>query len=627
VKATVAIVLSNFNHGRYLQESLGAICGQTRAADEIIVIDDGSIDDSVEIIEQFAARYPAIRFLKNPRNLGLQASIALALPRVSADYLVWAASDDRLLPAFLEKSMALLERHADAGLCFSELSVLRGDSGRIERFADVPGLAHIFGLSDLPEYLSPADLERRMLRAYLPMTSNSVVVRRSALLACGAYRRQLEWYADSFAYTVVALRHGACVVPETLALLRASPGSYSDRGRRDRRLERRLAVTILEQLAAPELRDVRRAFRRCASNFRPWGPLMLEVQMRRPRDWDLFVTHLLWKIREYKRNHAFSWPWALANLGRRGVRALPLVRRGLPRRGPIHRAAALISAAVREHDALGTAERTSTARIDVPVSQRTLRDLVLWQRDVLRATDHGTDTLKHTGRIVVSAQHDEVRLDPVLSLLCGSRAFANFSVVWDDSPRTPPDGSEVPAGDRAKSSTSAELVATFDAPLESRRTVVHYVKVAHPRAFVVALSLSEGEDGFCDASLDRWLPKLAHFRAELPAVAFCLLNRTTLGQWPDAAVLVDVAPVRGLGFGEQEGLVLAQIADAFLGVLDAFGLSALSAGRPGIYLDPDGIAPSETVGDVWIARQLSDEACLTRLAALVRAQGDGRKPC
>src|SRR5207244_7022380 len=137
-----------------------------------------------------------------------------ALPRVTADYLVSAASDDRLLPAFLEKSMALLERHADAGLCFSELSVLRGDSGRIERFADVPRLAHIFDLSDLPEYLSPADLERRMRRAYLPMTSNSVVVRRSALLASGGYRRQLEWYADSFAYTVVALRHGACVVPE-----------------------------------------------------------------------------------------------------------------------------------------------------------------------------------------------------------------------------------------------------------------------------------------------------------------------------------------------------------------------------------------------------------------------------
>ena len=123
---------------------------------------------------EFAARYPTIRFLKNSSNVGLQTSMARALSVVTADYLVWAASDDRLLPEFLERSMTVLERHPEAGLCFSELAVLRGDSGRIKRFAELPALAHIFDLSDLPEYMGPADLERRMRRAYLPMTSNSV---------------------------------------------------------------------------------------------------------------------------------------------------------------------------------------------------------------------------------------------------------------------------------------------------------------------------------------------------------------------------------------------------------------------------------------------------------------------
>ena len=93
--------------------------------------------------------------------------------------------------------------------------------------------------------MGPADLERRMRRAYLPMTSNSVIVRRAALLASGGYRTRLEWYADSFAYTIIALRHGACVVPQTLALLRANPESYSARGRRDARRERAMAHAVL----------------------------------------------------------------------------------------------------------------------------------------------------------------------------------------------------------------------------------------------------------------------------------------------------------------------------------------------------------------------------------------------
>jgi hypothetical protein len=109
-------------------------------------------------------------------------------------------------------------------------------------------------------------------------------------------------------------------------------------------------------------------------------------------------------------------------------------------------------------------------------------------------------------------------------------------------------------------------------------------------------------------------------------VALCLLNRTTVGQWPGGPAIVDIAPVRGLGFGVQEGIVFAQMADAYLGVLDAFGLAALSAGRPGIYLDPSGLAPREPGRHAWIVGQASDEECLTRLAAIVRSHPTGGKP-
>ena len=78
--------------------------------------------------------------------------------------------------------------------------------------------------------------------------------------------------------------------------------------------------------------------------------------------------------------------------------------------------------------------------------------------------------------------------------------------------------------------------------------------------------------------------------------------------------------------GVQEGLVFAQMADAFLGVLDAFGLAALSAGRPGIYLDPTGMAPRDPGRHAWIVRQASDDECLTRLAAIVRSHPIGGKP-
>ena len=323
-RRSVAIVLSNYNHGRYLPTSLAAICGQSRPADQIIVVDDGSSDDSVAVIESFATRHPQVEFLQNPHNMGLQASIRRVLPLVRAEYIVWAASDDKLLPDFLERSMAVLERHPEAGLCFSELGVIQGDSDRIDHFAEIPAISHIFNLSDLPEYMTPAQVLARMQRAYLPISSNTVVVRRDALAAMGWYPQDLEWHSDSFAYTSVALRHGACVIGDTLALIRANEASYSASGMRDEVRQTRVLKALTNRLRLSAYRDIRRAFRKAPSNMSPWGTLMLRILLRQPQDWDLFFPYLFWKMREYRRGHGLSWGRTLNHMWRRGNRAMAL---------------------------------------------------------------------------------------------------------------------------------------------------------------------------------------------------------------------------------------------------------------------------------------------------------------
>ena len=241
--STVAIVLCNYNHARYLPDSLGHICSQTRPADQILVIDDGSTDDSWDIIQGFARDHSNLQAHANGRNLGLEASIAKALQLVRCDYLVWAGADDRLLPTFLERNMTVLANHPEAALSFSEVVVLKGDSDEIDRFATNPAAPRIFDLSDLPVHLSPDQLRQRMRRAYLPIASNTAVIRADALRAFGGFPAELRWFADSFACTALAMRHGACVLAEPLALIRSRPESYSQTMRRrtatNRGLERR----------------------------------------------------------------------------------------------------------------------------------------------------------------------------------------------------------------------------------------------------------------------------------------------------------------------------------------------------------------------------------------------------
>jgi glycosyltransferase involved in cell wall biosynthesis len=321
--ATVAVILCNFNHARYLSGSLGHICGQTRAADQVVVIDDGSIDDSWRIIETFAREHSNLQALANDRNIGLEASIAKALPLVHCDYLVWTASDDRLLPSFLERNMEVLAHYPGAALSFSEVVVLKGDTEEIDRFSTNPAAPRNFDLRGLPAYLSPDQLRTRMKDGYLPIASNTAVIRVDILRAFGGFPAPLRWFADSFTCTALAMRHGVCVISEPLALIRSRPESYSQT-MRDVPQQTQVLNALLELLAQPELRDIRAFMTECPSNLAVYDPLILKLLARRPRDWDFFVTYGRWKLRNYATRQSYrarhrggQW-WSIARNTWRG---------------------------------------------------------------------------------------------------------------------------------------------------------------------------------------------------------------------------------------------------------------------------------------------------------------------
>ena len=99
MKTTITILA--YNHERYIRESLASALVQSRAADEIIVIDDASPDGTAGIIEKFIAEHPdrTIRFVRNERNLGVTGSFTKAISMASGDILISMAGDDISAPS------------------------------------------------------------------------------------------------------------------------------------------------------------------------------------------------------------------------------------------------------------------------------------------------------------------------------------------------------------------------------------------------------------------------------------------------------------------------------------------------------------------------------------------------
>ena len=126
--STLSVAMANYNHGRFIGEALEAILAQSLRPLEIIVVDDASTDDSVEIVEGIARRDPIVRLVRNERNLGAVRTIDLGLREAAGDYVFFPASDDRVMAGLFAKSMNLLNRYPEAGIC-TALPMTLSESG------------------------------------------------------------------------------------------------------------------------------------------------------------------------------------------------------------------------------------------------------------------------------------------------------------------------------------------------------------------------------------------------------------------------------------------------------------------------------------------------------------------
>ena len=162
----------------------------------------------------------------------------------TSTYLLLIAADDYLLPGCVEKLMAQFDRHPRAGLCFAYDSYTVGEDGPLE--------ANESGWSGAPGFFTPDEVCRHLRHGF---PGHALVCRRDAHAAAGGYLPDLSWYADWFAFLVMAFRHGACHVPETLAVRVLLPGAYSAGARES---EKNVAVlgAVFDRLLSPEYADV-----------------------------------------------------------------------------------------------------------------------------------------------------------------------------------------------------------------------------------------------------------------------------------------------------------------------------------------------------------------------------------
>ena len=271
---TLSIIIPNYNHGHCLPVAMEAILRQSAQPLEVIIIDDGSTDRSVQVIEDLANRHSLIKFYRNPRNLGVCLTVNRGMDLARGEYVFSTAADDVILPGFFEKSLQVLAQYPQAGLSCTIADWREAATGLHWHVA--------VGMAERPSYLSPERMMELERQRRLFISSNSTVFKRSVLLETGKLVPELQSSADWFACSVIGFRFGICYVPEPLAVLNILPNSYYQRIRRDPQSHRQMLEAILQFLNRPEYRDLALRMREAGSLYH-FGIPMLKLLLGRPK--------------------------------------------------------------------------------------------------------------------------------------------------------------------------------------------------------------------------------------------------------------------------------------------------------------------------------------------------------
>lgn len=112
----VSVLMAAYNASRFLKDALDDILAQTFQDFELVVVEDGSVDDTPAILQEYASRDPRIIVVENSANLGLSRSLNRGLDRCRAKLIARADADDKYPPDRLERQVHFLEENAEVGL-------------------------------------------------------------------------------------------------------------------------------------------------------------------------------------------------------------------------------------------------------------------------------------------------------------------------------------------------------------------------------------------------------------------------------------------------------------------------------------------------------------------------------
>lgn len=236
-----------YNHAAYIGTAIESVLAQGDVVREVIVINDGSTDDSERVMQDLARRDARIRF-RTQANQGAHATINAGIRDCGGEFVAILNSDDAWLPGRLDTLVLLLDARPDAAMAASGIAFMNGSGAAIDNNWYQEARAF---------HQAGADFGTTLVNANVLMTTSNFLIRRASLPQVGEFAALRYAHDLDFALRLLALGQSIAMSDDIMLRYRLHGSNTISEDHRKVRVEWALCVaaylTLLwDRPGAPE---------------------------------------------------------------------------------------------------------------------------------------------------------------------------------------------------------------------------------------------------------------------------------------------------------------------------------------------------------------------------------------
>lgn len=242
----ISVVVSCYNEESYIEEALESVVNQTgwEYIDEVIVVDDGSEDNSGSLIKNFADKYQKIHYIFQS-NQGVSVAKNRGIKASDSDWIAFLDGDDQWEPGKIEKQVDFVLEHPEVGLVYTDYFIKEKSDQEVPRVAS--------------HYTYDQNREKVLEGLFItggPVFPSTVLVRRACLDDVGLFDPEFSRSQDFDLALRVAAQYPIHHIPEQLIVKNEGSGNLSSDYEKAAKDLRKIVKKIVKNY--PQLESLKR---------------------------------------------------------------------------------------------------------------------------------------------------------------------------------------------------------------------------------------------------------------------------------------------------------------------------------------------------------------------------------